>query len=629
MSNTNRELKVLSLNVRGLNNNNKRHSVFNWIKCSQYDVCLLQETFCTRSTDGQYQNGWSGEILHSFSNSTHSRGVCIMLSKNLSYNVLSVHSDTNGRLILLNLEINDKAFTIVNVYAPNVVSERISFFKQVSKFINQHAVNKSGLIIGGDYNCVLTEKDRVSGVIDNSSMALGEFLNNFHVFDVWRTLHPNDVEYTYIDPSSNQRNSRIDMLFCSNVLQPQCILCNICQSPSPDHKAIGLSLMLNKNKRGKGYWKLNNSILKQTEFEDGIKHIYEQICGEYEHHVSKGVLWEYFKLRVKQYSIAFSIDQARKFQDECKKIESELDQIDKQLAITPCEVLSAERQIIKAKLDEQYKIKSKGYQIRSRAKYVEEGEQSTKYFLGLEKSRQNHNCICSLTDNHGRTVYSDEEILDVATQFYSELYTNRSSNEQDIDAYFSSVEPENVLSEDMKEKCEGLFTKEECVNAINNMKRNKSPGLDGLSIEFYAKFWPVIGDLMVDVYNESFERGVLPESQRSAVFSLLFKKDDSNDIANYRPISLTNVDYRIMAFVLAHRLQSVIDKIVSQDQTAYVKHRYMGNNIRLVEDVIEYFDSNRKRGLLFMVDFKKAFDSLNWNFMFRALDFFKFGPSFK
>ena len=53
-------------------------------------------------------------------------------------------------------------------------------------------------------------------------------------------------------------------------------------------------------------------------------------------------------------------------------------------------------------------------------------------------------------------MYSDEEILDVATQFYSELHTNRSSNEQDIDAYFSSVEPENVLSEEMREKCEGL-----------------------------------------------------------------------------------------------------------------------------------------------------------------------------
>ena len=163
-------------------------------------------------------------------------------------------------------------------------------------------------------------------------------------------------------------------------------MCNICQSAIPDHEAIYMSLMLNKNKRGKGYWKLNNSILKHIEFEDGIKCIYEQVCREYENHVSKGVLWEYFKLRVKQYSVAFSIDQAKKFQDQSKNLESELDKIDKQLATTPCEVLSAERRIIKAKLDEQYQIKSKGYQIRSRAKYVEEGEQSTKYFLGLEKA---------------------------------------------------------------------------------------------------------------------------------------------------------------------------------------------------------------------------------------------------
>ena len=184
MVETNRELKVLSLNVRGLNNSNKRYSAFNWVESGQYNVCLLQETFCTRSAGGQFQNGWSGEVCNSFSNSPHSRGVCIMLSKNFSYNVLSKHSDANGRLILLNLEVNDKEFTIVNVYAPNVISERIIFFKQVSKFINQHAVNKSGLIIGGDYNCVLTEKDRVSGVIDKSSKVLGDFLNDFHVFDV-------------------------------------------------------------------------------------------------------------------------------------------------------------------------------------------------------------------------------------------------------------------------------------------------------------------------------------------------------------------------------------------------------------------------------------------------------------
>ena len=128
--------------------------------------------------------------------------------------------------------------------------------------------------------------------------------------------------------------------------------------------------------------------------------------------------------------------------------------------------------------------------------------------------------------------------------------------------------------------------------------------------------------LLVDAFNESFENGILPNSQRSAVLSLIFKKDDKEDIPNYRPISLTNVDYHILAFVLARRLQRVIDSILSHDQTAYVRKRYMGYNIRLVEDVIEYYEQMQKRSVIFMANFTKAFDSLKWNFMYRSLDFF-------
>ena len=87
------------------------------------------------------------------------------------------------------------------------------------------------------------------------------------------------------------------------------------------------------------------------------------------------------------------------------------------------------------------------------------------------------------------------------------------------------------------------------------------------------------------------------------------------------------MDYRIMAFVLATGLQLVIDSIINQDQTAYFKNRYMGYNIRPIDDVIDYFDRFQKK--LFMADFEKAFGSLDWGFMFKTLDFFKFGPSFK
>ena len=113
------------------------------------------------------------------------------------------------------------------------------------------------------------------------------------------------------------------------------------------------------------------------------------------------------------------------------------------------------------------------------------------------------------------------------------------------------------------------------------------------------------------------------------MLSLIVKKGHTEDITNYRSISLTNVDYRILAFVLAARMQSVINSIVSHVQTAYIKYRYMGYNIRLVDDVVEYYDHMQKKGLLFMADFSKAFDSFEWKFLFKTLDFLNFGPSFK
>lgn len=91
---------------------------------------------------------------------------------------------------------------------------------------------------------------------------------------------------------------------------------------------------------------------------------------------------------------------------------------------------------------------------------------------------------------------------------------------------------------------------------------------------------------------------------------------------------MTNVDYRILAFSLAERLQSVIPKIVSTDQTAYIRRRYMGTNIRLVNDVINYFKNVNAESTLLMLDFKKAFDSIEWNFLEQTLKYFNFGPSF-
>ena len=293
------------------------------------------------------------------------------------------------------------------------------------------------------------------------------------------------------------------------------------------------------------------------------------------------------------------------------------------------EDLYQKRLQLKDQLDQQYRAKSRGYQIRSRAQWIEEGERSTQYFLGLEKERQASNCIRILINDEGHCIDSDKDILDEATRFYSTLYRKNVVGKYKLSTYFNSVKPERTLSDESKDKCDGLITYDECFSAINNMKKNKSPGLDGISIEFYIQFWPLLGNLLVDMFNECYKTGMLPDSLRNSVFTLIFKKGDAKKLNNYRPISLTTIDYRILAFVLASRLQRVIGDLVSHDQTAYIKNRYMGHNIRLIEDTVEYFDRKNLNGLLFAADFRKAFDSLNWDFLFQALEFFGFGASFK
>ena len=237
------------------------------------------------------------------------------------------------------------------------------------KFIHMHAVTRSRLIIGGDFNCVLNANDRVSGLTNRSTILL-EVLEHFSLIDVWKCLNPTQVAFTYIDPSVRMHHCRIDHVLCSKALKSLCFSSNICQAPVPDHKVVNVHLKAKKNDRGKGYWKMNNSMLNTEEYDLGIRKIYDEVILEYGQDVPKSLMLDYFKIKVKEFSIAFGIKQAQCRKDKCNSV----DRLDKQLAVhsdTPS--LHQKRKETKQKLDEYYTNKSKGYQIRSRAKWVEEG----------------------------------------------------------------------------------------------------------------------------------------------------------------------------------------------------------------------------------------------------------------
>ena len=129
--------------------------------------------------------------------------------------------------------------------------------------------------------------------------------------------------------------------------------------------------------------------------------------------------------------------------------------------------------------------------------------------------------------------------------------------------------------------------------------------------------------------NESFEKGEMSCSQKQACnYSNRKKGKDRSYIENWRPISLVNVDTKVVSKVIATRIKNVLPNIIHHNQTGYVKDRYIGETIRSVFDIMDFTAKEGIPGLMIFIDFEKAFDSVEWEFLRYCLKSFNFGPNF-
>ena len=149
-----------------------------------------------------------------------------------------------------------------------------------------------------------------------------------------------------------------------------------------------------------------------------------------------------------------------------------------------------------------------------------------------------------------------------------------------------------------------------------------------LSAEFYKCFWDDVKSLVIDSLNQGFTQQELSDTQNLAIIILLYKKGDKQNLDNWRPISLLNIDYKIVTTVLCSRLKRLIDKLVSFDQSGYLKQRSCTQNLRVIQDIIEYCKSGNFSGIFLFLDFKKAFDNVNHEFLFQLLQKLNFKESF-
>ena len=291
--------------------------------------------------------------------------------------------------------------------------------------------------------------------------------------------------------------------------------------------------------------------------------------------------------------------------------------------------ITEEISIINSQRDEISEYKTKGAIIRSRARWYNDGEKNTKYFLNLEKRHLKQKTIKCLHLSDNEVVNTDEEILKEAKSFYQKLYSSTvSSTVNQCDEIFFPLGNIETLTEREQNECGCLLTEAECWESLKSMQPNKSPGTDGLSPEFYKVFWKDISFHLLNALNHAYIKGCLSITQRRGIITLIPKKHKPvNKLKNWRPITLLNYDYKIASKCIANRIQKILPKLINNDQTGFLKGRFIGENIRLIDSIIHYANTKQIPGLLLFIDFEKAFDSIEWAFIEKTLNYYNFGSS--
>ena len=221
------------------------------------------------------------------------------------------------------------------------------------------------------------------------------------------------------------------------------------------------------------------------------------------------------------------------------------------------------------------------------------------------------------------SLWHDHGMNEMET-FYKQLY--QASNIENPAPFLEDMKNKKEISPEDKIELEREISESDLLKVVKNLPRNKTPGEDGLPGEFYKVFWIDIKHFLLRSIEYSFINEELSITQRRGVLSLIPKKTNPMKLKNWRPISLLNQDYKILAKILADRIKKCLPYLIDEDQTGFIKGRYIGQNVTNIIDLLNYTEENDIPALLVSIDYEKAFDKLEWNFITTALEQFKFPP---
>ena len=614
---------ITSLNVNGLGDYMKQRRVGLLTKTAS--IVCLQETYATadKVNDIKARLGKANAV---WSQGTgRARGSGVLWNDLKPSGIVMGCVDNNGRVAgAICHTAQGTPLTVISAYLPPVKNEKTyqvelrATLEEINKTKAKLSSHSKGCIIIGDLNIMLDPLRDGDAKGTNKTHKIGagiirEWMKNMSLSDAYRHIYPNGKAYSYARGGENKHQvyRRLDYALATPGTLRWIQEVKYEYTPCSDHKALIVTLNEEKVKApGRGLWRHNDKHLESQDYVETIKRAARESAEEAEG-MDPIAKWEFIKFRIGTTSREWSAKAARAERAEkCKAIKTLEDE---ELRDPGSAKAEEARSSLKGIIEEE----EKRVMFRSKTQWIENNEKCTKYFYRrIEENRKASN-VTALRDKEGNITRDQTKIKTMLQDYYSDLYKKQTGTCK-IDHSFTPGKLE--LTEEQRSQLDKPIKKMEVITVLNNMKKNKAPGCDGLTPSLYVTIWPAIHKEFTEALNWIEVSGEMSTSPRRSIIRLIEKKNkDNTEIKNWRPISLLNVDTKVYSSILANRIKPLLDSCISQNQKAFVKGRDIMDNVRNIQAIARTIKRNNLKAGIVAVDFAKAFDTIDHEYLWSIL----------